>query len=235
MIAIAYLRRSKKSDERTVSLDEQRRAVLEYAEKNGFQLNAARCIVDDGVSGGKRERFERIWSYIKASDAQIVIVYQLDRFARDVAGMLDTLRKMSKRGIDFHVIDRGKVEVDTANGFLVTSVEGVMHEHYRRFIAEKTRKALRFLRLKGQRYCNKSPLGYKYRQAGTRWDEKKKMEVPIWKLEPDPKTQPLLIQLTDLYNRGIGIRPAARAVGLGASTVQAVYRRLTVEKKALTA
>jgi hypothetical protein len=44
-----------------------------------------------------------------------------------------------------------QVEADTASGFIVTAVEGLAAEHYRRVISEKTLDALARLRSKGRR------------------------------------------------------------------------------------
>lgn len=219
MIAIAYVRRSKKSDDRTVSLDEQRHAVEDYAAKNNLTL-AGEPIVDDGVSGRRRERFERIWQAVNDRKARAVIVYQLDRFARDVEGMLGALAQMSKQGVELHSTDRGKVDIQKANGRLFTTIEGAMHEHFRVFIGEKTRDALGLLRLRGQRYSAVPPFGYWFRQEGN-----------IYKLEPDPQTAPILARVIELYCDGFGIRPTARAVGLPPSTVQKIYARLRAEEK----
>lgn len=52
--------------------------------------------------------------------------------------MLDTLHAFARRGVELHVVGRGKVEAATASGFLVTSIEGVVSEHFRRVVSEKT-------------------------------------------------------------------------------------------------
>ena len=139
MIALGYVRRSKESSARTVSLEDQRERINAYCVEHGWQL--AEVLVDDGVSGGRRERLDRIAARVRAAGARAVVVYHLDRFARDVAALLDSLRAFSRRGVELHVVGRGCIEADTASGFLVTGVEGLMAEHFRRLISEKTRDA----------------------------------------------------------------------------------------------
>lgn len=157
--AVGYVRRSKESGQRTVSLDDQTARVRAYVEAQGWHL--AELIVDDGISGGKRARFDRIRAAVAAHKAQAVVVYHLDRFARDVAGLLDELRGFVRRGVELHVVGRGRIETETATGFLTTSIEGVLAEHFRRIIGEKTRDALAHLRASGRRYSNVMPFGWR--------------------------------------------------------------------------
>ena len=161
--AISYIRRSSKSDEKTVSLDAQVDSVSKYAGEAGLVLVAQ--VEDDGVSGGDRERFARIEAAIKASGAEAVVVYHLDRFARDAAAQLDILQAWRRRGITLHVAGRGPVEVDTASGFLSVGVEGLVAEHYRRVIGEKTRDALARLRREGRRYSGIAPYGWAHKDG----------------------------------------------------------------------
>jgi DNA invertase Pin-like site-specific DNA recombinase len=164
MIAVGYTRRSKESGARTVSLDDQRERVAVYCREQGWQL--AEVLVDDGVSGGRRERLDRIDALVRSTGARVVVVYHLDRFARDVAGLLDSVRGFSRRGVELHVVGRGRIETETASGFLVTGVEGLMAEHYRRLIGEKTRDALARLRAKGRRVSRWAPYGFTFGPGG---------------------------------------------------------------------
>ena len=121
-IALGYIRRSKESGDRTISLEDQRARIEAYCHEHSFALAEVRA--DDGVSGGRRERLERLAERVKATGARIVVVYHLDRFARDLAAPLDYLRRFSRRGVELHVVGRGRVEADTATGFIVTARRG---------------------------------------------------------------------------------------------------------------
>jgi DNA invertase Pin-like site-specific DNA recombinase len=166
MIALGYVRRSKATSDdaregrRVASLEVQAAKIREYAMAQGWTL--AEIITDDGISGGKRERLDRIAARVKATHAQRIVVYNLDRFARDVAGLLDSLRTFQRRGVELHVVGRGKIEAATASGFLVTTVEGMVAEHFRRVISEKTRDALAKLRAEGRRTSGIAPYGFTF-------------------------------------------------------------------------
>jgi DNA invertase Pin-like site-specific DNA recombinase len=78
--ALGYVRRSKESGERTVSLETQAAAIRQYAAANGLALDEV--LSDDGVSGGRRQRLVRIEAAVRRHRARVVVVYHLDRFAR---------------------------------------------------------------------------------------------------------------------------------------------------------
>lgn len=159
LVAIGYARRSKESGERTVSLEDQAARIRAYVTEHGWALAA--IVTDDGVSGGKRSRLHRLEAAVREYGAGTVVTYHLDRFARDVAAMLETLRAFTRRGVELHACNVGRVEASTSNGYLVTAVNGVIAEHYRLLVGEKTRAALGRLRESGRRYSNVPPYGWR--------------------------------------------------------------------------
>jgi site-specific DNA recombinase len=164
MAAVGYVRRSKESRERTVSLEDQRERVAAYCAERGWQL--MEVLVEDGVSVGRRERLERWAERARFTGARAIVVYHLDRFARDLAGTLVYLRRFARRGVELHVVGLGRVEAETASGFIITAVEGLAAAHYRRVISEKTRDALVRLRARGRRISRWPPYGFRFRPDG---------------------------------------------------------------------
>jgi|SRR5713101_7172032 len=104
------------------------------------------------------------------------VVYHLDRFARDLAATLDYLRRFARRGVELHVVGRGRVEADTASGFIVTAVEGLATEHYRRVISEKTRDALARLRPSGS--MSGTPSSATMQRTGVHRDHPLELSAP---------------------------------------------------------
>jgi DNA invertase Pin-like site-specific DNA recombinase len=90
------------------------------------------------------------------------------------------------------------VEVDTAGGFLMAGVEGLMAEHYRRVISEKTRDALARLRANGRRVSRFPPYGFR--------------SAPGGRLEAEPTEQTALAALTALAGSGLSLRAVSRAL-----------------------
>jgi site-specific DNA recombinase len=188
--ALGYVRRSKESSARTVSIEDQRARIADYCQTQGWQL--IEIVTDDGVSGGRRERLARLAERVKATGVTFVVVYNLDRFCRDVAGMLDTLRAYARRGVALYVVGRGQIEVESASGFLTAGVEGLMAEHYRHVISEKTRDALARLRATGRRTSRFPPYGFRL--------------APGALLVPDPQEQVTLACIATLRASGLSLR-----------------------------
>src|SRR5712692_102367 len=223
MIAVGYVRRSKESGERTVSLEDQRERVAAYCAERGWPL--VEVLVDDGVSGGRRQRLERLAERVRSTGARAIVVYHLDRFARDLAGTLDYVRRFARRGVELHVVGLGRVEADTASGFILTAVEGLAAEHYRRVISEKTRDALARLRAKGRRVSRFAPYGFRLAARG--------------RLLANPREQVLLGQIAAPRHRGLSLRAISRTLAargilarngrpFGPSTLLGVVRNRTV-------
>jgi DNA invertase Pin-like site-specific DNA recombinase len=164
VIAIGYARCSKESGARTVSLEDQAARIADYCRAQGWTL--AEVLVDDGVSGSRRDRLQRIQAALRQHRARAVVCYHLDRVARDVAALLDTLKGWARRGIQLHVVGRGRIEAETATGLLMTGIEGLLAEHYRKVISEKTRDALARLRAKGRRVSRFPPYGFRVAPGG---------------------------------------------------------------------
>jgi DNA invertase Pin-like site-specific DNA recombinase len=161
MIAIGYTRRSKKSEANTVSLETQRSQIDDYCRRQGLDLQYV--VTDDGVSGTKRKRFEAIQIAVDTYKPAALVVYHLDRLARDSAGLMDYLTALTKRGIALHeVAGGGAVDNKRAIGRMVTGIRGVTDQFYAEMIGEKTADALALLRAGKLRYSNIAPLGYLY-------------------------------------------------------------------------
>jgi site-specific DNA recombinase len=199
VVALGYVRRSKESGARNVSLEDQHERIVAYCHERGWQL--AEVQADDGVSGGRRERLDRLAERVRATKARVIVVYHLDRFARDLAATLDYLRRFARSGVELHVVGRGRVEADTATGFIVTAVEGLAAEHYRRVISEKTRDALARLRAKGRRVSRFAPYGYKLGPQGL--------------LVSDPKEQTILAEISRLRAGGLSLRAISETLVAG--------------------
>src|SRR5216683_5561773 len=157
-----------------------------------------------------------------------VVVYHLYRFARDLAATLDYLRRFSRRGVELHVVGRGRVEADTATGFIVTAVEGLAAEHYRRVISEKTRDALARLRANGRRVSRFARYGYRL--------------APGRRLVVNPREQVVLAKILALRDRGFSLRAISRVLAtqgvlarngrpFGPSTLLGIVRNRTVENR----
>jgi DNA invertase Pin-like site-specific DNA recombinase len=71
VIALGYVRRSKASGARTVSLEDQEARIADYCRAQSWTL--AEVLVDDGVSGGRRDRLQRIQAALRRHEAGVVV------------------------------------------------------------------------------------------------------------------------------------------------------------------
>lgn len=163
MLTLGYIRRSKKSDDKVVSVKQQEEKIAAYCATNGLQL--VECVVHDGVSGGKRSRFDVIERRRVAVSAMAIVFYDLDRLARDDVGMLSYIERMVEIGVQLHETGLGQVDYRTAEGIFLTQVRGAANEFQKNITSRKTRHALAHLKSQGRRYTNIPPLGYCYRDG----------------------------------------------------------------------
>ncbi|HAM55176.1 MAG TPA: hypothetical protein DCQ64_07125 [Candidatus Rokubacteria bacterium] len=108
------------------------------------------------------------------------------------------MRQFSRRGVELHVVGRGRMEADSAAGFLMAGVEGLMAEHYRPLIGEKTRDALARLKGQGRRVSRHAPYGCRLASDGLH-------------VEPQPQEQAALAWLRALAP-GRSLRALAAAL-----------------------
>lgn len=163
MLTLGYIRRSKKAEENTVSLEEQQSQIENYCVREGLTLISTVC--HNGVSGGKRERWDDVHAAIAEHGIKALVYYHQDRMARDAAGLLDNLRILARGGVQVHEVGVGLVDITKPNTKLLTTVRAAMDEHYKEIIAEKTSHALARLKRQGKRYTHIPPLGYCYRDG----------------------------------------------------------------------
>ena len=157
---LSYIRRSKESDERTVSIDTQRAEIEAYNHRNDLQTTFR--IVDDGVSGGNRDRLIRIKEVITKEKLSGLVAYHLDRIARDTAAQLDLLEWFSKRKLEMHTCNQGLIRSKQSHEFLSIGVQSMMNEYHRRRCIEHGVATYEKHRDGNRRYSRFCPYGYKF-------------------------------------------------------------------------
>lgn len=216
-IALGYLRRSKKSDAKTVSLLEQQRQVERYCKEHSFDLVGV--IEDDGVSGAKRSRWPRILSAIIEKRARVLVVYNQDRLARDNAGLMDNLRQLTDSGIEVHDVSAGLMDIGKSVPKLMVQMRGAFDEFYRDVIREKTTDALRYRKDNHQRWNCNAPFGWQWSEG---------------KLATCPAEQRALRMIQE--NAHLGARKLVRLIATpgyeGRISVSTVHRILGKMRKA---
>lgn len=115
-------------------------------------LEAAGCkrIFIETVSGSQRDRPELqcALDYIRPGDT--LIVWKLDRLARSMRQLIDTVEMLQSGGIGFRSLTES-IDTTTAGGMLVFHIFGALAQFERAMIRERTEAGLRAARARGRK------------------------------------------------------------------------------------
>ena len=110
--ALAYIRvSSQRQADEGVSLDAQKRRILDYANFKNIPLDESDIIIEKGVSGGiplwDRPRGRTLKRKLASGQYQHLISMKIDRLFRVTSDMLNTVDDLNDAGIDLHIVDMG--------------------------------------------------------------------------------------------------------------------------------
>lgn len=115
-------------------------------------LKAAGCekVFTEKASGAQRDRPElaAALSYMRPGDS--LVVWKLDRLARSMPQLIDTVSTLEDQGIGFRSLTEA-IDTTTAGGKLVFHIFGALAEFERSVIRERTRAGLKAARDRGRR------------------------------------------------------------------------------------
>lgn len=156
----AYCRYSSKKRQNETSITAQRKTCEEWARANNY--NIVREYVDKGISGKDSSSRPQFMKMIEDSSKGIfkkIVVYQLDRFARNRYDSANYKAKLKKNGVK--VLSAKENISDDASGILVESVLEGMAEYYSAELSQKVNRNMLLNAERGQFNGGKPPLGYK--------------------------------------------------------------------------
>lgn len=129
-----------------VSTEDQSNAMQIAALKEaGCQM-----IFEESASGAQRDRpkLQEMMKYVRPGDT--VVVWKMDRLARSLSQLIETVDQLGERGIGFISLTED-INTTTAGGKLVFHVFGALAEYKRALIGERTRSGLASAKAKGIR------------------------------------------------------------------------------------
>ena len=207
----AYIRVSTtRQGEEGVSLQEQRRAILEYASKRGITVAEW---FEEQVSAAKRGRpvFTRLVNLLKSKKSTGIIIHKIDRGARNLRDWAD-MAELMDRGIEVHFAHES-IDLHTRSGRLSADILAVVAADYIRNLREETLKGIQG-RLRQGLLPFPAPIGYLDNGGG------KAKTI-------DPVRGPLMRQAFELYaTRQYSLRTLEGEMfkrGLRTSTGKTVY------------
>ena len=186
MDVVLYLRYS--SDRQTEqSIEGQRHVCEKYCADMGYNIvgEYADRALSASKDTDKRIEFQRM---IKDSEKHLwqgIIVYKLDRFARNRYDSATYKTRLKKNGVK--VISATEAISDNPEGIILESVLEGMAEFYSKELAQKITRGMHESALKGNSCGGQISLGYKI--------ENKKLVI-------DPKTAPIVRRAFEMYANG---------------------------------
>jgi DNA invertase Pin-like site-specific DNA recombinase len=182
----AYTRVSTvKQGEKGVSLQEQKDAILRYAQQHGLEI--VRWFEErESAAKTGRPAFMQMLQLLRIKVAQGVVIHKIDRSARNLEDWVD-VGKLADAGVAIHFANEG-VDLATVSGRLSADIQAVVASHYSRNLREEAKKGI-YGRLKQGFYPFRAPIGYTDQGAA-------KLKLP------DPVMAPLVQETFELYGAG---------------------------------
>lgn len=185
MTAVIYARFSS-HNQREESIEQQLKECYAFAEKNGYTVIAE--YIDKAISGttDSRPDFLRMISDSSGKSFEYVIVYQLDRFARNRYDSAVYKAKLKKNGV--RVLSARENITDDASGILVEGLLESMAEYYSAELGQKIRRGMDYNAENCLCTGGNVALGYKV-------NSEKKFEI-------DNDTAPIVVKIFEMYASG---------------------------------
>ncbi len=156
--AAAYMRYSSAAQDDGFSIEAQQRAIHDFAIKNNIEI--VEEYIDRAKSGtnANRPEFQRLFSDCEQREFEIVIVHNLDRFARNALDSKMYRARLKEMGIALYSL-KDDLE-DTPNGKFFTAIKEAYSELYSDNLSQEVKKGLKEVALRGLHTGGSPPLGY---------------------------------------------------------------------------
>lgn len=147
-------------------------------------------IFTDIASGAKSDRPGLEEALNYLREGDTLVVWKLDRLGRSLSHLLQIIETLSQRGIQFKSITDSAIDTTTPSGQLMLSMIAALSEFERNLIRERTKEGLAVAKARG-------------RKGGRR---------PVI-------TDQKLKKAKQLIDKGLTVREAASAIGVGKSSL----------------
>ena len=160
MTTYAYMRVSTTEQVDGTSLESQKRECKGLAMTHNVSIDV---FMNDGGVSGADEFFDRLARHdVKLRKGDVIIVAKLDRFSRDAADALGTIKKLKEMGVRLIINGHGDVTDDSnVVARLMLEVMAVFAGHERRVIKARQRDGQLNKKARGGHIGGSAPFGYR--------------------------------------------------------------------------
>lgn len=134
--AIGYVRVSTQEQVSGFGLDVQRKAVRDYCTAQGYRLVSV--LSDEGISGSNgldtREGLATALAVIERHESDVLVVYRLDRLARDLMLQETTIARLRAAGASVESVTEADIDSDDPTRVLVRQVLGAIGQYEKALI-----------------------------------------------------------------------------------------------------
>lgn len=159
-VVVAYLRLSREDgNDESTSISNQRRILLEYAEKNNIKIE--KFYIDDGESGfsfSNRPAFNELKDDLNANKVDVILVKDLSRLGRNSGHMLTFVENLQKDGKRLIAVG-DNYDSDDENASDMLNINSWLGERYLKEISRKVKDSIRAMQKEGK-FISCVPYGY---------------------------------------------------------------------------
>lgn len=197
--AIGYVRVSTIEQVNGFGLDVQETAIRSYAKEHGYRLvDVAR---DEGLSGSNgldtRKGLADALAALERGEAEALIVYRLDRLARDLIVQETTIARLQEAGVTLLSVTEPDIDSEDATRVLVRQVLGAIGQYERALIRSRMAAGRAAKAAKGGYAGGRPKFGYR---------------AVAGELQPEPTEQAVIGFARKLRAEGKSIRQIAAAL-----------------------
>lgn len=142
------------------SLDNQDDRIKKFCELNDYKIVGN--FSDPGVSGRKfenRPEFMKMIKMVDKHETDVVVVYSLSRFGRNVKDTLKWISYLESKGVSFYTLDF-QIDTSTSHGKLMLQMMAAFAEFESNQRGELIQSVMKYLKKEQKVYCGPTPLGF---------------------------------------------------------------------------
>ena len=157
---VIYTRVSSKEQEQGYSLETQRKACEEYAQKSGYIIMGSFGGTYESAKTDERKEFNKMLSFVKKCKDKItyIIVYSVDRFSRSGANAIYIKDQLRHEGIYLVAVTQPG-DASTSSGDFQQNIQIIFSQYDNQLRREKCMAGVKEALSRGE-WCHKAPYGY---------------------------------------------------------------------------